>query len=62
MKRCFVSSRLQLVERPTAAAPSLTMSEPFSAKNAATLSGFWLHHAAAYRRAKSVTFSLLVTC
>jgi hypothetical protein len=31
---------------PTAGAPSLIFNEPCSAKNAATLSGFWLHHAA----------------
>jgi hypothetical protein len=30
-----------------AGGPSFTLSEPFSAKNAATLSGFWLHHAEA---------------
>src|SRR6476661_5590976 len=40
--------------RPTAGGPSFTLSEPFSAKNAATLSGFWLHHAEAYRFANVV--------
>jgi hypothetical protein len=34
-----------IAARPTAGAPSFTQSEPFAAKNAATLSGFWLHHA-----------------
>jgi hypothetical protein len=28
----------------TAGGPSFTLSEPFSAKNIATLSGLWLHH------------------
>jgi hypothetical protein len=32
-----------IAARPTAGGPSLTLNEPFSAKNAATLSGFWLH-------------------
>jgi hypothetical protein len=31
----------------TAGGPSFMLSEPFSAKNAATLGGFWLHHASA---------------
>jgi hypothetical protein len=34
-----------IAARPTAGASLFTLSEPFSAKNAATLSGFWLHHA-----------------
>jgi hypothetical protein len=34
-----------IAARPRAGGPSFTHSEPFSAKNAATLSGFWLHHA-----------------
>ena len=32
--------------RPTAAGSSLTRSDPSGEKNAATRSGFWLHHAA----------------
>jgi hypothetical protein len=36
-----------IAARPIAGGPSFTLSEPFSAKNAATLSGFWLHHALA---------------
>ena len=38
-----------IAARPTAGGPSLTLSEPFFAYNAATLSGFWLHQASAYR-------------
>jgi hypothetical protein len=33
---------------PTEGAPSLIVSDPFSAKNAPTLAAFWLHHAAVY--------------
>src|SRR6266487_1775485 len=36
-----------IAARPTAGGPPFTLSEPFSAKNAATFSGFWLHHASA---------------
>jgi hypothetical protein len=36
-----------MATRPTAGGPWFTLSEPFSAKNAATLSGLWLHHASA---------------
>jgi hypothetical protein len=33
-----------IAARPTTGAPLLMLSEPFSAKNAATVSGFRLHH------------------
>jgi len=36
---------LAIAARPIAGGPLLMLFEPFSAKNAATLSGFWLHHA-----------------
>ena len=42
-----------IAARPTAGDASFTLSEPFSAKNAATFSGSWLHQAWAYRMAKS---------
>jgi len=40
-------------ERPTEGSPSLIFREPFSAKNEATRSGSFPHHAAVYRVAKS---------
>src|SRR2546430_2596409 len=43
-----------IAARPTAGVPSLTLSEPLPAKNAATFSGFRLHHASAYRFANLV--------
>ena len=33
---------------PAEGAPSLIVSDPLSAKNAATVAAFWLHHAAVY--------------
>ena len=45
---------LAIAARPTAGGPLLMPSEPFSAKNAATFSGFWLHQASAYRFANLV--------
>jgi uncharacterized membrane protein YhfC len=43
-----------IAARPTAGGPSFTLSEPFAAKNAGTLSGFLLHHAFAQRCANLV--------
>src|SRR5438067_12082712 len=45
---------LAISARPTADGPLLMLIEPPSEKNAATLSGFWLHHASAYRSANLV--------
>src|SRR5437660_12934547 len=45
---------LAIAARPIAGGPLLMLIEPRSAKNAATLSGLWLHHASAYRSANLV--------
>src|SRR5712691_8754354 len=45
---------LAIAACPIAGGPLLMLIEPRSAKNAATLSGFWLHHASAYRSANLV--------
>jgi hypothetical protein len=43
-----------IAARPTDGSPSLIFSVPPSAKNSATLAGFWLHQAAVYLVAKSL--------
>ena len=45
MKPCAAAV---IAGRPTAGGPPLMVSEPRSAKNAATLAARWLHHAAVY--------------
>src|SRR5215210_441396 len=50
MKPCADAA---MAARPTEGAASLILSEPCSAKNAATLAASWLHHAAVYLAANS---------
>jgi len=49
-----------MASRPTAGESAFTFNEPFIEKNAATLAGFWLHHAAEYFFPKSVSCSLSI--
>src|SRR5438132_9982093 len=50
MNPCATSA---MASRPTAGSFSFTLSEPFGAKNAATLAASWLPQAAVYRPARS---------
>jgi hypothetical protein len=49
-----------MAARPTAGAPPLIASDPSGWKNAATDTGLWLHHAAVYREANSLSCEAFV--
>src|SRR5437660_9161398 len=51
---------LAIAARPIAGGPLLMLIEPRPAKNAATLSGIWLHHASAYRSANLVNSASVI--